>query len=95
MAVSKSFVIAFVTVLFPGCASSPNSMQAQQISTVRYDAYTCNQLVTGISFSGQRAGELYGQLDTNAGNDAAQVGLVLFWPALFFLEGGDGTAAQE
>ena len=23
------------------------------------------------------------------------VGLILFWPALFFLEGGDGPEAQE
>jgi hypothetical protein len=36
-------------------------------------------------------------LDKKADNDAAQlgIGLVLFWPALFFLEGGDGPEANE
>ena len=45
----------------------------------------------------RRAQELYGQLDKTASNDAAQmaVGMVLFWPALFFLEGGDGPEAAE
>jgi hypothetical protein len=36
-------------------------------------------------------------LDKKSSNDNAQmgVGLVLFWPALFFLEGGDGADAVE
>ena len=40
---------------------------------------------------------LYGQLKKKAGDDQAQmaVGLILFWPALFFLEGGDGPQAAE
>ena len=44
-----------------------------------------------------RTGDLYIQLKTKADNDAAQmgIGLVLFWPALFFLQGGDGPEAIE
>jgi len=44
-----------------------------------------------------RTAELYTSLDKKADNDAAQmgVGLVLFWPTLFFLEGGDGPEATE
>ncbi|MDC1214123.1 hypothetical protein N8000_06600 [Rhodospirillales bacterium] len=44
-----------------------------------------------------RVNELHSQLEETADNDAAQmgVGLILFWPTLFFLEGGDGPQAQE
>jgi hypothetical protein len=40
---------------------------------------------------------LYNSLAAEAGADTAQmaIGLVLFWPALFFLEGGDGPEAAE
>ena len=43
-----------------------------------------------------RASQLSGELDQNATGDAVAmgVGLVLFWPALFFIE-GDGTEAAE
>ncbi|MGO2279319.1 MAG: hypothetical protein ACTH5U_10965 [Pseudomonadales bacterium] len=41
----------------------------------------------------QRVATITGQVDKEASADAWQmgVGLVLFWPALFFLEGGDGA----
>lgn len=40
---------------------------------------------------------MYHTLKKKADDDAAQmgVGMVLFWPALFFLEGGDGVEAQQ
>lgn len=45
----------------------------------------------------RRAGELQASLKQKADGDAMQmgVGMLLFWPALFFLEGGDGAQAQE
>ena len=44
-----------------------------------------------------RATELHGKLKKLADDDQGQtaVGVILFWPALFFLEGGDGVEAQE
>lgn len=46
---------------------------------------------------GRRVNSMYDQLRREANADAWQtgVGLVLFWPALFFLEGGDGPEAAE
>ena len=45
----------------------------------------------------RKVAELRGTLDKDASNDAAQmgIGLILFWPALFFLEGGDGVQAAQ
>ncbi len=43
-----------------------------------------------------RVSELGGQVDKAASNDAMQmgVGLVLFWPTLFFLDGDTPQAAE-
>jgi len=45
----------------------------------------------------RKANELQARLKKDADNDAAQmaVGVIIFWPALFFLEGGDGPEAAE
>jgi len=45
----------------------------------------------------RRANELYGGLKKKADNDTAQMtaGMLLLWPTLFFLEGGDGPDAAE
>jgi len=45
----------------------------------------------------RRSGELYNSLKSESSKDTAQmtVGLILFWPTLFFLEGGDGPEAAE
>ena len=45
----------------------------------------------------QRVATITGQVDKEASADAWQMGLglVVFWPALFFLEGGDGALQSE
>ena len=45
----------------------------------------------------RRATELHASLKKTADDDGAQmaIGAILFWPALFFLEGGDGAEAAE
>ena len=50
-----------------------------------------------MHYVGQRTTELYTRLKSERKKDNAQmgVGLVLFWPALIFLEGGDGPEAAE
>ena len=79
------------------CASSPDKMSAMSVSTLAYESYDCDQIAAESQRVERRVAELYGQLKKTADNDSAQmaVGLVLFWPALFFLEGGDGPEAAE
>ena len=45
----------------------------------------------------KKVNELRGGLKEQADNDSAQmaIGLIIFFPVLFFLEGGDGVAATE
>lgn len=84
-------------LILTSCASKPESIQTAYISPLQYRDYNCDQLASEGQRVSRRASELHGSLDTKAGNDQVQmgVGLLLFWPALFLLEGGDGPEAQE
>ncbi len=62
-----------------------------------YQSYDCDQIALEQSRIERRTGELHQSLKKQADADKWQmgVGLVLFWPTLFMLEGGDGPEATE
>jgi len=93
----NSKVIVAGAIFLSACASQPNKIASQSVSTLAYKDYSCDQLAMEADRVDRRAGELYASLKDTADGDAMQmgVGLVLFWPTLFFLEGGDGPEAQE
>ncbi|WP_322100172.1 hypothetical protein, partial [Geminicoccus harenae] len=80
-----------------GCATQPDNISTQYVSPVQYRGYDCNQVSLEMQRISGRVSQLHASLDTKADADAAQmaIGMVLFWPALFFLEGGDGPEAAE
>ena len=90
-------VLGVIFLLFPACASSPDSIAATSVSTVMYQNYTCDQLMMEADRVSREVQRLHASLEKEANNDAAQmaIGMVIFWPALFFLEGGDGPEAAE
>jgi hypothetical protein len=85
------------SVLTAGCASNPDQIQASYVSSFKYQEFTCPQIGMEMEHVSARTSSLYSQLkrERNADNWQTGVGLVLFWPALFFLEGGDGPQAAE
>jgi len=89
--------LSVASLAITGCASSPDKIAAQSISTLPYEQYNCKQVGAELDRVGRRASELHGNLQKTSSNDSAQmaVGMLLFWPALFFLEGGDGPEAAE
>lgn len=93
----KALYVSVLVGLLSGCASSPDKMTASYVSPIQYRDYDCEQIAFELDRVSRRSNELYGTLKKEAGKDTAQmaVGLVLFWPALFFLEGGDGPQAAE
>lgn len=93
----KAFLISTLVGTLIGCASSPDKMQTTYISPIQYQSYDCNQISVELDRVSRRTNELYGTLKKEAGKDTAQmaIGLLLFWPTLFFLEGGDGPQAAE
>lgn len=84
------------STLLAGCASNPDNISASYISPVQYDGYSCQQLRAEASRLSVRAAEVTGAQSSKASGDAVAmgVGLVLFWPSLFFIK-GDGTTAGE
>ena len=78
------------------CASSSDEISSAYVSPLQYENYSCTQLAQEGERVSARASQLAGRLDKNAKNDkiATGVGVVLFWPALFFID-GDGPEATE
>lgn len=83
-------------VSLTACASKPSELQAQYVSDMQYKDYDCDQLMMEEDRISRRVSALQAEIESNASGDAVAtgVGLVLFWPALFFIE-GDGAEAQE
>jgi len=93
----RAFIGAALAVFIGGCASSPDQIQTSYVSPLQYKNYDCDQIAGELERVSRRTNELYGSLKKTSDNDNAQMaaGMILFWPALFFLEGGDGPAAAE
>ncbi len=79
------------------CATEPEKISASYVSDLQYQNFDCEQIAAETARVQRRVNNLYTSLDDEADADEAQmaIGLILFWPALFFLEGGDGPEAAE
>jgi len=91
---SPAILVVMVTALImSGCASKSTKIPITYVSPNEYASLSCTALENEMRDISQRVATITGQVDKEASADAWQmgVGLVLFWPALFFLEGGDGT----
>lgn len=73
------------------CSTTPENVQANYVSPLEYHAYDCDQIAQEMRRVGRRVREVAGHQQDEATNDAIAmgVGLVVFFPALFFLPGGD------
>ncbi len=87
-------ILAF---LVTGCASNPDKIAASYVSPLKYNSYNCDQIGMEMEAVARKTTALHSELqkERTADNWQTGVGLVLFWPALFFLEGGDGPEAVE
>ena len=90
-------VLTAAALVLSACATSPDKISSAYVSPMVYKEYDCNQLIGELQRVTRVANERYGVLKKQSDNDNAQmaVGMLLFWPALFFLEGGDGPEAAE
>jgi hypothetical protein len=63
---------------------------------MQYDAYACPQLAEEAQRVSSRAAQAAGAQDSQATKDtvATTVGVIVFWPSLFFI-GGDKQNAAE
>lgn len=79
-----------------GCATNPNQISAAYVSPVLYENLSCKQLAAEAQRVSNAAAAASGQQSNQASKDAVMttVGVVLFWPALFFIGGDKGGAAE-
>ena len=84
-------IMAGVTVLvfLSGCAPAPSRIKARYTSPVQYQNYECNQISQEMVRVKKNLDEVTDQQDRLATKDAVAmgVGMLVLWPALFFLIG--------
>ncbi len=87
----QSFVLSVASLYLMSCASEPDHIEAQQVSTLPYQSLDCDQLAEEFTRINDRVAEVSEDQQDAATRDAAVtgVGLILFWPALFALAAGD------
>ena len=88
--------ILIISITIVSCASSASEISAAYVSPTKYMNYDCSQINMEKSEVERRVNELYYKVEKRAKNDRAAmgVGMVLFWPSLFFLK-GDSPEATE
>lgn len=93
---TRSLIAGAVILALCACADKSDQIAASYVSPTLYQGMTCKQLATEAQSVVNRAQEASNAQDKKASNDAVAtgVGMVLFWPALFFIK-GDGAQAAE
>lgn len=89
--------LALVLTLFmSACANHTHEIPATYVSPMEYQDYTCKQIGAELGRVSRRVQEVAHEVNKNADGDSAAMaaGLILFWPALFFID-GDSPQAQE
>ena len=88
--------ILILSITLLSCASSASEISAAYVSPTKYMNYDCSQINMEKSEVERRVNELYYKVEKRAKNDRAAmgVGMVLFWPLLFFLKGDSPEAAE-
>ncbi len=77
-----------------GCSTSSKDIVPAYVSSVLYSNYDCDQIRLELIRVSTEVNAIAGKLDKNRENDnmTTTAGVILFWPALFFL---GGTKEQE
>jgi hypothetical protein len=93
IAISAILLAAFMS----GCATKSSEIQAIYISPLQYSSYDCNQLRAELQRLQIRVTQVGGAFDERASqaNLATAATVVLFWPAAFFVGGGNKEQQAE
>ena len=78
-------------ILLSGCSSPPEQISASYVSPIHYQSFNCDQLSAEISRINEQVIEVSAMQQADVSQDAVatSVGMVVFWPALFFFAGSD------
>jgi hypothetical protein len=90
---NKLIAIALAAAVV-GCSTASRDIMPAYVSPAIYSNYDCDQLRLELIRVSVEVNSMSGKLDKNKENDTmtTTAGIILFWPALFFL---GGTKEQE
>ena len=93
----NTIIAAVAAATLAGCATSAKDITASYSSPAQYRDYDCEQIALEADHLQRKILELHTAVNKRANKDAGMmaVGMVLFWPAVFALSGGDGPEAAE
>jgi len=85
-----------VIAALAGCAKSSDDVSTSYVSPIQYANNDCGQLRAELARVNRQLVQKMRAQDSRADNDALAtgVGVVLFWPALFFIKGDDEHAGE-
>lgn len=88
---SATMVVLATSGVLASCAKSSENVSPSYVSTLQYAQLSCEQLSAEAAALSSRVAAASRAQDSAARRDkiATGVGVVLFWPALFFLASGD------
>ena len=91
----NGLILAAITLVVMGCASKSDGIRASKVSPTLYANYECDGLAQEYVKLIQRSNQIQRRQNeiADGDNDALTIGLVLFWPALFFV--GDDDLEYE
>lgn len=93
----KITALAVVSAMtLSACAEKSSDIAAAYVSPMQYSNYNCSQIASEAQRVSSRAAQAMGQQDKKADNDEAMmaIGMILFWPALFALNGDSESAGE-
>jgi len=90
----KTVAVLVAITMLAACATQSKDISGVYVSPLQYQAFDCSQLGAELARINSRITENGGRLDEAASNDKGitAAGVILFWPALFFM---GGTKQQE
>lgn len=88
---SAAVAVLAASVVLASCAKKSQNITASYVSPLQYAHFSCDQLTAEAASLSSRVAAASSAQDSAAQRDkiATGVGIVLFWPALFFLAAGD------
>lgn len=95
----KTGILSIVAVIaLSACSSAPksNEVSAAYVPTAQYQNLTCEQLITEAEAVRRSVPALESAVDKHRSQQTGVevVTWVLFWPAAFLLDKGEGTSSQ-
>lgn len=96
MPLNRDFLVLAATIALSACASSSDDVVATYVSPREFADHTCEDLIEEHQTVRSQVFQLSDAQDDRASQDAAvtAAGVILFWPALFFIEGDDSQTYQ-